>query len=150
EISPDKTYVAEDQDVTNLVTAVRRIISYRDSIEKAKTNFTPMISKPIVPVEGKIVMILETLSTFGTATLRDLLIDAPSLADMIASFMGVLELIKIRKILIEEAEEAEDDSIHGEGTRFFINPDASDVEEINTEADFASAPQEPQKTAKSK
>ena len=150
EISPDKTYVAEDQDVTNLVTAVRRIISYRDSIEKAKTNFTPMISKPIVPVEGKIVMILETLSTFGTATLRDLLIDAPSLADMIASFMGVLELIKIRKILIEEAEEAEDDSIHGEGTRFFINPDASDVEEINTEVDFASAPQEPQKTAKSK
>ena len=150
EISPDKTYVAPDQDVTNLVKAWRRIISYRDSIEKAKTNFTPMISKPIVPVEGKIVMILETLSTFGTATLRDLLIDAPSLADMIASFMGVLELIKIRKILIEETEEAEVDSIHGEATRFFINPDAADVEATNTDEDFPSAPQKQEKAGKSK
>ena len=149
EISPDKTFVA-DQQVTDLITAVRRIISYRESMEKAKTNFTPMISKPIVPVEGKIVMILETLSTFGTATLRDLLVDAPSLADMIASFMGVLELIKIRKILIEETEEAEADSIHGESTRFFINPDVSDVEQINTEADFASLPQEQAQAVKSK
>ena len=101
EISPDKTYVAEGQDVTNLAVAVRRIIAYRDSIEKAKTNFVPMVNKPIVPVEGKIVMILQTLDIHGTATLRDLLVDAPSLADMIASFMGVLELIKIRKSLIE-------------------------------------------------
>ena len=109
-----------------------------------------MVSKPIIPVEGKIVSILNTLSAFGTATLRELLVDAPSLADMIASFMGVLELIKIRKILIEEAEDTEGDSIHGEGTRFFINPDASDVEEANTEADFSSVPQEPEKIGKSK
>ncbi|MBQ8356446.1 MAG: segregation/condensation protein A [Clostridia bacterium] len=148
EIAPDKTYVA-DQQVTDLITAVRRINAYRDSMERAKTNFTPMVSKPIVPVEGKIVIILNTLATFGTATLRELLIDAPSLADMIASFMGVLELIKVRKILIEENAEAEEDSVHGEGTRFFINPDSSDVEESDLEADFSSAPEktpEPTKT----
>ena len=39
-------------------------------MENAKTRFTPMISKPIVPVEGKIVLILQTLEHFGTATLR--------------------------------------------------------------------------------
>ena len=124
EISPDKTYVA-DQTVEDLITAVRRINAYRESIEKTKTTFTPMISKPIIPVEGKINIIMQTLQTQGTASLRELLIDAPSLADMIASFMGVLELIKIRKILIEELTENEDgDSVHGENTRFFINPDA--------------------------
>ncbi len=149
EISPDKTYVAEDQDVTNLITAVRRIISYRDSMEKAKTNFTPMVSKPIVPVEGKIVMILQTLDAFGTASLRELLEDAPTLADMIASFMGVLELIKVRKILIEENPEAESDSVHGEETRFFINPDGP-IDEVNPEESFSSVPEatEPEKAAK--
>ena len=145
EISPDKTYVA-DQDVTDLIMAVRRINTYRETMEKAKTNFTPMVSKPIVPVEGKIVLILHTLDTFGTASLRDLLEDAPSLADMIASFMGVLELIKVRKILIEETDPENVISVHGEDTRFFINPDASDVENTDPEASFASVPEEPPKT----
>ena len=148
EISPDKTFVAEDQDVTNLAVAVRRILAYRDSIEKAKTNFTPMVSKPIVPVEGKIVMILQTLGTFGTASLRELLEDAPTLADMIASFMGVLELVKVRKILIEESPDREGESVHGEETRFFINPDGP-IEETNPDESFASTPEKvPEKATK--
>ena len=122
EISPDKSFVT-DQDPLSLCAAVRRINAYRDAMERAHTNFTPMVSKPIVPVEGKIVAILSTLSTFGTATLRELLEDAPSLADLIASFMGVLELIKVRKILMEDYED-EENSVRGEETRFFLNPDA--------------------------
>lgn len=140
EIAPDKTYVA-DQDPLSLCAAVRRINSYRDAMERAQTNFTPMVSKPIVPVEGKIVMILNTLSTFGTATLRELLEDAPSLPDLIASFMGVLELIKIRKILMEEHED-EENSVHGESTRFFLNPDAPDDEETKKELEALAMPKE--------
>ena len=132
EISPDKTFVT-DQDPLSLCAAVRRINAYRDAMERAQTNFTPMVSKPIVPVEGKIVMILHTLSTFGTATLRELLEDAPSLADLIASFMGVLELIKVRKILMEEFED-EENSVRGEGTRFFLNPDAPTEEDAGADA----------------
>ena len=140
EIAPDKTFVA-DQDPLSLCAAVRRINAYRDAMERAQTNFTPMVSKPIVPVEGKIVMILNTLSTFGTATLRELLEDAPSLPDLIASFMGVLELIKIRKILMEEHED-EENSVHGESTRFFLNPDAPDDEETKKELEALAMPKE--------
>ena len=140
EIAPDKTFVA-DQDPLALCAAVRRINAYRDAMERVKTNFTPMVSKPIVPVEGKIVAILHTLNTFGTATLRELLEDAPSLADLIASFMGVLELIKVRKILMEENED-EENSVHGEGTRFFLNPDAPSDEETQKELEALSAPRE--------
>ena len=71
-------------------------------------------------------MILQTLDTYGTATLRQLLEDEPSLADLIAAFMGVLELIKVRRIIMEDADEDEDNSVRGEGTRFFINPDGPD------------------------
>ena len=140
EIAPDKTFVA-DQDPLSLCAAVRRINAYRDAMERAQTNFTPMVSKPIVPVEGKIVMILNTLSTFGTATLRELLEDAPSLPDLIASFMGVLELIKVRKILMEELEDGEN-SVHGENTRFFLNPDAPDDEETKKELEALAAPKQ--------
>lgn len=139
EISPDKTFV-EDQNAEDLCTAVRRVIAYRENMESAKTRFTPMISKPIVPVEGKIVLILQMLESFGTATLRELLEDAPSLADMIASFMGVLELMKIRKILMEDTED-EDNSVHGEQTRFFLNPDAP-AEEADIAADFTTPAEE--------
>lgn len=140
EISPDKTFVA-DQDPVALCAAVRRINTYRDAIERAHTNFTPMVSKPIVPVEGKIVAILSTLSTFGTATLRELLEDAPSLADLIASFMGVLELIKVRKILMEDYED-EENSVRGEETRFFLNPDAPTDEQETAELEaLATKPQ---------
>ena len=135
EISPDRSFVA-DQDVEKLLAAVRRINAYRDSIERVKTAFVPMTSKPIVPVEGKIVIILDTLTTRGTATLRELLIDAPSIADLIASFMGILELMKVRKIIMEDSED-EGNSVHGEGTRFFLNPDAPTDEKIDIDADFA-------------
>ncbi len=134
EISPDRTFVA-DQDIEKLLLAVNRINAYRDSIERVKTAFVPMTSKPIVPVEGKIVIILDTLTTRGTATLRELLIDAPSIADLIASFMGILELMKVRKIVMEDSED-ERNSVHGEGTRFFLNPDAPTDESIDVEADF--------------
>ncbi len=139
EISPDRTYVA-DQDPLSLCAAVRRINAYRDAMERAHTNFTPMVSKPIIPVEGKIVTILHTLNTFGTATLRELLEDAPTLADLIASFMGVLELIKVRKILMEEYED-EENSVRGENTRFFLNPDAPTDEETQKELQALSQPQ---------
>ena len=137
EISPDRTYVA-DQDVESLLLAVRRINAYRDSMERVKTVFKPMTSKPIVPVEGKIVIILDTLGSKGTATLRELLVDAPSLADMIASFMGVLELMKVRKIVMEDVE-SDGNAVHGEHTRFFLNPDAPTDAEIDIEADFSTA-----------
>jgi len=135
EISPDRTFVA-DQDVESLLAAVRRINAYRDSIERVKTAFVPMTSKPIVPVEGKIVIILDTLTSRGTATLRELLIDAPSIADLIASFMGILELMKVRRIIMEDSED-EGNSVHGESTRFFLNPDAPTDSEIDVNADFS-------------
>ena len=102
EISVDKTFV-QDQDVTALMAAIRRIIAYNNALEKAATtSFTPMISKPIIPVEIKIVSILKTVEKRGIATLEELIIDEVTLPDLIASFLGVLELVKIRKLLVED------------------------------------------------
>ena len=128
EISVDKTYV-QDQDVTTLCAAVRRIIAYNNALEKAaNTAFKPMISKPIIPVEIKIVSILRHMETTEVASLEELIIGEPTLPDLIASFLGVLELIKIRKLLIADEIDAENALLRS-STRLILNTDASTVEE---------------------
>jgi segregation and condensation protein A len=112
EISVDKTYVA-DQSVLSLCQAVRRIIAVREERPRAeKVTFTPMIASPIVPVEAKIIGILNHFKepppgkTAQPIDLQTLLEDAVSLPDMIAIFLGVLELVRMRRILlVEDGEE---------------------------------------------
>ena len=128
EISIDKTFV-QDQEVTSLCAAIRRIIAYNNALEKAaNTTFTPMISKPIIPVEIKIVSILRHVESRGIATLEDLVKDEATLADIIASFLGVLELVKIRKLLVENDGDDEN-AVLGSGARFILNTDDSTVGE---------------------
>ena len=132
EISVDKTFVA-DQDVTSLGAAVRRIIAYNNALERAaNTAFKPMISKPIIPVEIKIVSIIKKIEAQGVASLEELLMNEASLPDLIASFLGVLELVKVRKLLIADAVDGEWDSenaLLGTNTRFVINQNKDDIEE---------------------
>lgn len=122
EISIDKTFVA-DQETESLLIAVRRIITYNENRPLPdREAFTPMISKPIVPVEVKIVGIINHMSRKRETTLSELLDDSTSLNDMIAIFLGVLELIKVRKILIL-GDDAGTSSIMGGEATFIINPD---------------------------
>ena len=128
EISVDKTYV-HDHDVTALMAAIRRVVAYNNALEKAATTtFTPMISKPIIPVEIKIVSILKTIESRGIATLEELIIDEVTLPDLIASFLGVLELVKIRRLLVENEDES-DNALLSASTRFILNTDDSTVGE---------------------
>ena len=120
EITVDKTFVA-DQDAENLYRAMRRIIDLNNALDKAaKTTFTPMISKPIVPVENKIIRILDRLNTKRFQSLKDFIDDSVSLPDMIAIFIGVLELVKTKQILLVESDE-EGLENYGVDTVFTLN-----------------------------
>ena len=122
EISVDKTFVA-DQSVTSLCLAVRRIIAYREEHPQAdKVTFTPMIAKPIVPVEAKIVGILRHFEKKERVTMTSLIEDAVSLPDMIAVFLGILELVKLRRIVLVERDDISD-SVYGIDSEFIIGED---------------------------
>lgn len=128
EISIDKSFV-QDQDVTALCAAVRRIVAYNNALERAATtSFTPMISKPIIPVEIKIVSILKTVERRGAVSLYELVEDEATLPDAIASFLGVLELIKVRKLLVADDID-EENALLDARTRFILNTDDTTVEE---------------------
>ena len=124
EISIDKTFVL-DQEVESLCLAVRRIVTFNENRPKAERSvFTPMISSPIVPVEVKITGILNKMSKKKATSLKELLDESVSLPDMIAIFLGVLELIKIRKILIYDTE----GTLLGDDAKFVINDNPEDIE----------------------
>ncbi|MBR3965512.1 MAG: segregation/condensation protein A [Clostridia bacterium] len=126
EISVDKTDVS-DQSIDRLFAAMKHIIMQNTAMEKVeKVHFSPLIQKPIVSVELKIIEILDVLEKKRSASLRELLVGAVSRADLIASFMGVLELIKVRRILIDESEQNEEDSVYGTEAHLYLNPDYSD------------------------
>ena len=130
EISIDTSYVA-DQQVTSLCAAVRRIIAANESRPRAeKQVFAPLVAKPIVPVDVKIVGILHHIGKKRNPSMKELLSDAVSLPDLSASFLGILDLIKVRKILIDENEDSYT-VIHGSSTRFVVNEAPPDEEELN-------------------
>ena len=132
EISIDKTFVA-DQEIESLNAAVRRILTYNENRPVAEKNmFTPMISSPIVPVEVKIAGILSKMEKKSTpTTVWELLDDAVSLPDMIAIFLGILELMKIRRINLIENDGVT--SVFGSDAQLIINENYSP--ETDTETD---------------
>ncbi len=138
EISVDKTFVA-DQSVTSLCLAVRRIIAYREEHPTAdKVTFTPMIATPIVPVEAKIVGILRHFERTERVSLATLIDDSVSLSDMIAIFLGVLELIKMRRlVMVENANDS--GSLLGADTEFFMGTEPIE-DEISSEFGVDSIP----------
>ncbi len=133
EISVDKTFVA-DQDVETLHRAMRRILDFNEAMKNARQNsFSPMISKPIIPLSQKISRIIERLSAKRVQSLEDFVSDSVSLPDMIAIFIGVLELVKTKRILL-----LEDDGFHenyGKDTKFILNENYVPEENENTEVD---------------
>ena len=128
EISIDKTFVA-DQDPEALHLAIRRVKSYMEALEDARSRaFTPMISKKIVSVEMKISRILRHMDISRRATLGELLREEESVPDTIAAFIGVLELVRIRRLLIDENSDYYDpEALHGLDTRLILNTDESTV-----------------------
>lgn len=125
EISVDRTFVA-DQDPERLYDAMRRVLSYASTHKEARGELVRPIAKPIIPVELKIIGIMEHFrEQDSTCDLGTLLDDAVSRPDLVAIFIGVLELIKLgRLVIIEGADELE--TLHGVGTRFAIGVSTSD------------------------
>ncbi len=133
EITIDRSFV-DDQDIEVLYRAMRRIVDFNDALDKAqKTAFTPMIAKPIVPVEHKILGIMKRLTTSKYQTLEDFISDSVSLPDMIAIFIGVLELVKTKRIILVENDETEDN--YGISTVFTLNENYVPEEETEGDGD---------------
>ncbi len=117
--------------------AVLRRIKVAEAMKKPTDLVNPLIKRKIVSVEEKIEEICSILEDQDQASLFFLLKDSESRSELVARFMGILELIKIRRILITSVTVIEDVVEYDENgleMMFALNPDYVPAE--NSESEF--------------
>ncbi len=118
--------------------AVLRRIKVAEALRKPQDLVNPLIKHKVVSVEEKIEEICELLEEHEEASLFFLLKDSDSRAELVARFMGVLELIKIQRIkitsikVIEDVIEYEENGLE---MMFALNPDYVPGEATESEFD---------------
>ena len=119
--------------------AVLRRIKIADAMRKPTDLVNPLIKHKVVSVEEKIQEICDLLEEHEEASLFFLLKDSESRAELVARFMGVLELIKIQRIFITSVTIIEDTIEYNETgleMMFKLNTDFVPGEGMESEFDL--------------
>lgn len=137
---------------TSLLIKALNAVMRRMKVAEATRNPTelvnPLIKRKVVSVEEKIEEICALLEEVDEATLYRLLCDADSRAELVARFMGVLELIKIHRITITSIKVVEDIVEYDENgleMTFKLNPDYVASEATQSEFDAPPASEDEEK-----
>ena len=126
--------------------AVLRRMKVAEALRKPQELVNPLIKRKVVSVEEKIEEICTLLEEYEEASLFFLLKDADSRPELVARFMGVLELIKIQRIKITTISVFEDVVEYNETgleMKFALNPDYIPGEA--TASEFDTPPEEEKK-----
>ena len=118
--------------------SVMRRIRISQSERTPTELVNPLIKRKVVSVEEKIEEICALLDEHEEASLFFLLKDSDSKAELIARFMGILELIKINRIKITTMHFVEDVAEYdtlGLEMKFALNPDYQPTEAHESEFD---------------
>ena len=127
--------------ITKALSAILRRMKIANATRTPTELVNPLIKHKVVSVEEKIEEMCITLEEVGEATLYDLLAVAENRAELVARFMGILELIKLNRIMItnftivEDVVEYEDTGLR---MSFRINPDYVAIEGAQSEFDAQS------------
>ena len=129
--------------------AVLRRIKVAEAMRKPADLVNPLIKHKIVSVEEKIEQICELLEEHEEASLFFLLKDADSRPELVARFMGILELIKIHRIVITSFKVIEDVIEYEENgleMMFALNPNyvPGDISESEFDVVASEAQDKPQ------
>ena len=119
--------------------AVMRRMKIAETVRPPIDLVNPLIKRKVVSVEEKIEEICALLEEHEEASLFFLLKDADSRAELVARFMGVLELIKINRITITTVKFIEDVAEYEENgleMKFALNPDYVYSEDQHSEFDL--------------
>lgn len=145
EVPPEKG-LPLNLDANMLVKALESVLKrmkVADAQRKPSELVNPLIKHKVVSVEEKIEEMCAVLEKKGETSLFHLLKDSESRAELVARFMGMLELIKLRRVLITTITVVEDVveyTERGLEMTFVLNPDYDPS--VATESEFDSQPTE--------
>ena len=123
--------------------SVMKRIKVNESAKNPVDLVNPLIKRTVVSVEEKIEEMCALLEEREEASLFFLLKDSSSRAELVARFMGILELIKIHRITITTMHFVEDVAEYDElglMMKFKLNPDYVPPE--HSESEFDDIPQD--------
>ena len=129
--------------LTKALNTVLKRMKVAETARKPSDLVNPLIKHKVVSVEEKIEQICELLEEQDEASLFFLLKDADSRAELVARFMGVLELIKLGRITITTVTVIDDVLEYNERgleMMFKLNPDYVPGE--SSESEFDASPEE--------
>ena len=118
--------------------SVLKRIKVAEAQRKPSDLVNPLIKHKVVSVEEKIEEMCVLLEERDEASLFFLLKDSESRAELVARFMGILELIKLRRVLITTVTVVEDVVEYNERgleMMFTLNPDYIPAEGAESEFD---------------
>jgi segregation and condensation protein A len=123
--------------------SVLRRMRIAEAERKPADLVNPLIKHKVVSVEEKIEEMCIMLEEVGEATLYDLLVISENRSELVARFMGILELIKLHRIMITNVTVIEDVVEYNDSgleLTFRLNPDYVPAE--GTESEFDTNPSE--------
>jgi segregation and condensation protein A len=129
--------------MTKALSAVLRRMKIANAMRNPTELVNPLIKHKVVSVEEKIEEMCIMLEEVGEATLYDLLVISENRSELVARFMGILELIKLHRIMITNVTVIEDVVEYNDSgleLTFRLNPDYVPAE--GTESEFDTNPSE--------
>ena len=128
--------------------AVMKRMKIAETVRNPVELVNPLIKRKVVSVEEKIEEMCEILSEQEEASLFFLLKDSESRSELVARFMGILELIKINRIIITTVTYVEDVAeydVNGLEMKFKLNPDFVFDDTVKSEFDSHPEDERPEK-----
>ncbi len=129
--------------MTKALSAVLRRMKIANAMRNPTELVNPLIKHKVVSVEEKIEEMCIMLEEVGEATLYDLLVISENRSELVARFMGILELIKLHRIMITNVTVVEDVVEYNDSgleLTFRLNPDYVPAE--GTQSEFDANPSE--------
>ena len=123
--------------------SVLRRMKVAEAQRKPADLVNPLIKHKVVSVEEKIDEMCAFLETVEEATLFTLLSSSDSRAELVARFMGILELIKLRRVIITTVTVVEDVVEYDErGLDMSLKLNRDYIPPENSESEFDQKPEE--------
>lgn len=102
EITPDRTYSIQHKG-SALIKAYTDVIGRKASkMPPSKEVFSQIVSRKIVSVFSKVIFVLRKLKALNAADYSSLFSGRQTKSEMVATFLAVLELIKTKRIVLDD------------------------------------------------
>ena len=97
-------YTLKNLDITKLFEALNEVLSRKEFIEQKPTpkDFTKIMQKNRTPILAKVKKLLAELEEMGQLSFFNYFDDCQTKDEVIASFLAILELLKLNKVSFDE------------------------------------------------